>query len=368
MQSSIPLGRILGIPISANWSLVALMALLIVDLGDGVFPQSDPGLSSSLYLLMGAISAVCFIGGVLVHEVGHAVQARREGMRIHSITLWLFGGVARFEGFFPSGAAEVRIALAGPAVSLVIGGSLLGVAQISALPVAVQVVVWWLGWINIFLGAFNMLPALPLDGGRTLRGAAWAMTRDLARATRVAAQVSRLVAFGVIALGITLALGYGDPLGGIWLAAIGIFVMQAATFEGRVASAPLPADPRRIRDVMRGFTASIPPEAPVDSFATAIHRAPPGTAYPVIDDNGVVVGLVLREVVAALAPERFGTAHARDLMIGRGELPSLEPDTPLSDAREAIAHARWGRALVIDHDILLGMVGLTDLVAPPLAL
>jgi len=363
MQSSFPLGRIAGIPVSANWSLVILLGLLGWQLDQSIYPAADPGLSPNAYLAMGAISAVAFALSILLHEFGHAMEARREGMTIHSITLWLFGGVARFEGFFPSGAAEIRVALAGPAVSLVLGLGLFGLANLASLPLATQTVLWWLAMINLILGAFNMLPALPLDGGRTLRGIAWAVTGDLRKATGIAMRVSRVIAFGVIAVGIMLALSFGDVLGGIWLAFIGVFIMQAAAIEGQINTAPQTIDARRIRDVMHPFTASVTPTTSIGTVAAPLQAAPPGTAYPVIAD-GEVQGLLLREVVLALPAEHRHAANAVDLMIHRPDLTVIAPDTPLSAAQRAIAHDRWGRALVVDDGILVGIVGMQDLARP----
>ncbi len=242
MQSSIPLGRIAGIPISANWSLVPLLVLLTWQLAAVVFPATNPGLGGGVYLAMAAVAAVVFAVSILAHEFGHALQARREGMKIHSITLWLFGGVARFEGFFPSGPAEIRVALAGPAVSLLLGGALYGITRTDAVPGAPTTVIWWLAMINLLLGIFNMLPALPLDGGRTFRGIVWAITGNLRRATRIAMQLSRVLAFLVIAAGIVLAVSLGDTVGGIWLAFIGVFILQAANIEGQVSTASAAGD------------------------------------------------------------------------------------------------------------------------------
>jgi Zn-dependent protease len=344
------------------------MALLAWDLESAVFPASDPGQSSGVYLIMGVIAAASFVVGILLHEFGHAIQARREGMTIHSITLWLFGGVARFEGFFPSGAAEIRVALAGPAVSLVLGFGLLGLSDVSALPLAVQTVLWWLAMINIILGVFNMLPALPLDGGRTLRGIVWATTGSLERATRAAFQVSRVVATGMIAVGIMLAVTWGDVVGGVWLALIGVFVLQAAGAERLINTAPAPApDGRRIRDVMHPFTASVTPDTQISDLSAAIAAAPPGTAYPVLDD-GQVVGLFVCDIARGIPAERQAIARVADLMVAQQELTQIDPTTPLATAREAIARDRWGRALVVDGGILVGIVHLSDVAGRPLAI
>ena len=126
LHASFSLGRVAGVEIGVNWSWVIVVFLVIWSLGAAVFPDEAPGLSDGAYLAMAVVAALLFFGSLLLHELGHAVVARREGMEIAGITLWLFGGVARFQGMFPSGGAELRIALAGPAVSLALGLLFLG--------------------------------------------------------------------------------------------------------------------------------------------------------------------------------------------------------------------------------------------------
>ncbi len=379
MQSSIPLGRIAGIPISANWSLLPLLALLVWQLDQVVFPATNPGLGGGVYLGMGAIAALVFAVSILAHEFGHALQARREGMTIHSITLWLFGGVARFEGFFPSGPAEIRVALAGPAVSLVLGGALYGITRTGVVPGAPTTVIWWLAMINLLLGVFNMLPALPLDGGRTFRGIVWAITGNLRHATRIAMQLSRVLAFLVIAAGVILAASFGDTVGGIWLAFIGVFILQAANIEGQV-TVPAESDGLRTapttptrdaaplahgnggrvaRELMHPFAASVTPSSPIGALIGPMTDAAPGTAYPVIAD-GEVQGLLVREVVLAMPADRIDTATAADLTVRRADLTVVAPDAPAAIVEQAVSQDRWGRALVVDDGILVGFIGLQD--------
>ena len=138
MHSSIHLGRIAGIEVGVNWSWLVVFALITWSLASGVFPNQDPGLSDGTYIGMAIVAAVLFFASLLAHELGHAVTARREGMELDGITLWLFGGVARFKGMFPSAGAELRIALAGPAVSLVIGVVCAVLAWALSLPAAMK--------------------------------------------------------------------------------------------------------------------------------------------------------------------------------------------------------------------------------------
>jgi Zn-dependent protease len=204
----------------------------VVSLAAGVFPSTNPDLGTGTYIAMGIVAAVLFFASILLHELGHAVQARREGMQISGITLWLLGGVARFDGMFPSPGAEFRIGVAGPLITLVIGATLVVLGHVIALPSAVDGVVAWVGFTNLFVLGFNLLPAFPLDGGRIFRSALWRLRGNLGWATRVAAGVSRGLGALMIAAGLLSFLAYGP--GGLWLAFIGWFVMSAGTAEARL--------------------------------------------------------------------------------------------------------------------------------------
>ena len=174
MTDSFTLGRIAGIRVGVNWSWLVVFALIVWTLSQSIFPRMNEGLSDVTYLTMAIVAALLFFISLLMHEYGHALVARREGMEIDGITLWLFGGVARFKGMFPSAGAEFRIAIAGPLVSLALGVLFVLFAGLAPAPEAVDGIAAWLGYINLSLLVFNLLPALPLDGGRVLRSALWA--------------------------------------------------------------------------------------------------------------------------------------------------------------------------------------------------
>ncbi|MGH2770603.1 MAG: site-2 protease family protein, partial [Actinomycetota bacterium] len=185
-KSSFALLKIRGIPVGVHWSWVLIFGLFAYSLGTEHFPRRFPDLDPSTALGMGIVSTILVFACILAHELGHALRALKEHMRIDGITLWLFGGVARFLGMFPSAGAEFRIAVAGPAVSVVIGVLCFGLAWAGrslGWPVPVRGVLDYLGRINLILVAFNLAPALPLDGGRILRAWLWRRRRDFARAT-----------------------------------------------------------------------------------------------------------------------------------------------------------------------------------------
>ena len=189
MRDSLTLGRIAGIRFGVNWSWLIVFALIVWTLATGIFPEQNPGHTDGTYVAIAIVAAILFFTSLLMHEFGHALAAKREGVEIEGITLWLFGGVAKFKGMFPSAGAEFRIAIAGPLVSLALGALFVLVAWKAALPEVADAVAAWLGYINLTLLVFNLLPALPLDGGRVLRSALWA-TRATWRGRRTSLRSS----------------------------------------------------------------------------------------------------------------------------------------------------------------------------------
>jgi Zn-dependent protease len=165
MDGNFTIGSFGGIEVRLSWSLVVVFALIVWSLTDGVFPSQNPGLSHGTYLAMGFVAAVLFLASILLHELGHSLVARREGIEVDSITLWLFGGVSQFKGRYASPGAEFRVAFTGPFVSIVLGVLFVLIA-VAHLPSSVDGVAAWLGYINLILAVFNLLPASPLDGGR----------------------------------------------------------------------------------------------------------------------------------------------------------------------------------------------------------
>jgi Zn-dependent protease len=229
MNSSFRLGRVAGIEIGIHWSALLVVALIVWSLSQGVFPHTNPGLSDGAYLAMAAVAALGFFTSILLHELGHAIQAQRDGIVIDRITLWVFGGVALLRDPLPSAGAELRTAAAGPAVSLVLG--------------LMFVVAALLLRLNLSLLVFNLIPALPLDGGRILRALLWARRRDFVSATRTAAALGRGFGQLMIASGLLLVMFVGD-YGGLWLIFLGWFVLAAAESELQAAAA---------RDVLPGL-------------------------------------------------------------------------------------------------------------------
>ena len=359
MNSSLNLGRIAGIRIGINWSWVVVFALIVWSLAAGIFPSQNPGLSDGTYIAMALAAALLFFASLLLHELGHARQARREGMEIEGITLWLFGGVAQFKGTFPSAGAEFRIAIAGPLVSLGLGAFFVLLAVFAGLPNAVDGVVAWLGYINLSLLVFNLLPALPLDGGRVFRSALWYFKGDLAWATRIAADVGRAFGYLLIAAGIALLIFQGS-FSGAWLAFIGWFLLGAATAEARYIATQQALEGLRVRDLMVRDPTTVEADLTLAQFMDEIaasHRHP---TYPVLE-HGRPVGLLAFRSVAAVPRDEWEKRLVRDAMIPRDLVPLLDEDEPAVDALAELSSSDLNRGLVVENGHLAGLLSISDL-------
>ncbi len=229
--STVVLGRLAGIEIGINWTWIPVFGLFVWTLAGVEFPSATPGRSWFEYAVMGVVAAAAFFASLILHELGHALRARREGVQIEGITLWLFGGVAKIAGEFPSAGAEFRIAVAGPLVTLALGTAFLLASAVSPLAGAIRAVLVWLGYINLTLLVFNLVPAMPLDGGRMLRAALWARGHDLTAATRRATRIGGALATLLIFLGVLETLA--GVLSGLWLAVVGWFILEAGRAEER---------------------------------------------------------------------------------------------------------------------------------------
>jgi Zn-dependent protease len=359
VTSSLRLGRVAGIEIGVNWSWLVVFALITWTLASAVFPSTNPGLSKGAHVAMAIVAAVLFFASLLAHELGHAFQARRDGMEIDGITLWLFGGVARFKGMFPSAGAEFRIAIAGPLVSLAIGAVCVLVAWAVPLPEAVDGVVAWLGYINLTLLVFNLLPALPLDGGRVLRSALWYFKRDFRAATLISAVIARGLALVLIGAGIFFFIFEGS-FSGAWFAFIGWFLLQAAGNEARYLATRQAFGGLRVRDVMTREPVTVEPEMTLGQLMDQVAWTRRHTTYPVVED-GQAVGLLPFRCVAEVPRAEWDERRVRDCLIPLRDVPVLEEDEELFDALAELSEADVHRGLVLDGERLVGFLSMSDL-------
>lgn len=325
MGSSFRLGRVMGIGIDLHPSWLVIGFLVAYSLATVQFPLQYPGWGDGLYWGIGILTSILFLGSVLAHELSHAVVARRLGVTVSRITLFVFGGAATMEAEPMRPRDEALIAGAGPLSSLVIG---LGLVVIDLLVAQEQVaaLVGWLAFINISLGAFNLVPGFPMDGGRILRALLWRVRGDRYAATRIAAMVGQLIGYLIIAGGVLMAFSPGGLVAGIWLALIGWFLSSAA--ESAAAQTGIERTLRgvHVRDVMETDPPSVSPNESVadlvhDRLLRGEHRT-----FLVRHDDGGLAGIVSLTDIRRVPRDDWEQARVTDVMTRWGDLATITPE------------------------------------------
>jgi Zn-dependent protease len=363
VRATFTLGRIAGVRIGVHWSVLLIFGIIAFGLAQGRLPQVYPGHSPVEYWVAGLGAAVVFFASLLAHELAHAVVARRNGVVVDDIVLWLLGGVARLKSEASSPAAELRTAGVGPLVSLVLGGLfVLGawlLAMVSAPELLVEVVAW-LGGINLLLAVFNSLPAAPLDGGRLLRAFLWWRTGDRLRATAGATTAGRVLGWLLIGLGL-VAFMRGGGLGGLWLALIGWFLIAAATAEGRQAQLRGVLAGVPVRDAMTRDPLTVPAALTVaDLLADPLYRYR-HSAFPVTGADGAPVGLVTLDGARQVPPENSGAVTVGEVMVPLSRTTVAGTDDSLADLLPRMEPGAEHRVLVMDKGRLVGILSLSDI-------
>lgn len=364
MKETLSLGRIAGVRVGLHWSVLVIVVLVVLALARGRFPAAHPGYAASAYWALALLTAVVFLASLLVHELAHAMVARRNGVEVDGITLWMLGGAARLHGEAPTPAAELRIAGVGPLTSALAGGVFAGLTVwLDALGVSGLIIeaVGWLAAINILLALFNALPAAPLDGGRLLRALLWHRTGDRLRATRGASAAGRALGWFLVAAGFAAVLFAGN-LSGLWSALIGWFLIAAATAEVRQAEMQGALEGVPVGRVMTPDPVTIPSWTTIDGF---LAEGPFGpyrhSAFPVVAPDGTLAGLFTMSM-ADRTPARARTrTTVGDVMRGLPDVVTVGPEEPVVDLLPRLQEGGLRRALVLDGDRLVGIVTLADI-------
>ncbi|WP_204079498.1 site-2 protease family protein [Mycobacterium riyadhense] len=363
MHETIPLGRIAGFRVNVHWSVLVILWLFTWSLATAL-PGAATGYPRVVDWVAGACGALVLLASLLVHELAHAVVARRMGVNVRGVTLWLFGGVATLQGEATTPKAVFRIAVAGPASSLALSMAFTGLAivlEIMRAAVVVVSVVWWLAAINLLLGLFNLLPGAPLDGGRLVRAYLWHRHGDSVRAAVGAAHAGRVLAIVLITLGLAEFLA-GGLIGGVWLAFIGWFIFAAAREEEVQVTTQQTFAGVRVADAMTAQPHIAPGWITVEDFIQRYVLGDRHSAYPVADRDGSIVGLVTLRQLRDVAPGRRSMTQVRDIALPLGSVPTAAPNEPLNVLLQRMAPVGPGsRALVIDERKVIGIVTSGDL-------
>ncbi len=359
MDANVTLGRIHGIEIRLHLSWFALALLLVLSLS-AHFEAAHPDWDRAVVVLSSVVTSLLFFVTLLLHELSHATVARRNDLPVDSITLFALGGVARIRKDAATASTEFWMALAGPVVSAMIGSLALALAfalgwspasEPSTPPLATLV---WLGYINLSLAAFNMIPGFPLDGGRVLRAALWWLTRDPGRATRAAALVGQGVGGVFIFIGLLRFFGQ-EGLAGLWMALIGWFLLSAAGATLEQSRAWQRLQGVRVGDVMARDCAAVDGGTSVQEFVER-HLLRPGPPCFVVLEDGRAAGLVTAEEVKSMRRERWPFVTVESIMLPLDSLKAVSAETPLRESLEAMVEENVHQLPVIEDGHLEGVV------------
>ena len=363
MRASISLGRIAGIKVGINASVFLIVAILVVGLATGQLPAAYPGRSIVAYVIAAIVAALLFLASLLAHELAHSLVARRNGIEVESIVLWLLGGVAQLRGEAKTPGADFRIAIVGPLTSLVLaivfGLAAAGVASLggAGLPLGVLM---YLAATNALLAVFNLIPAAPLDGGRVLRAALWQFRGDRHAAAVNAARAGRILGFVMIALGV-LQVVTGRGLGGVWLALIGWFVVSAATAEEQQAKLGGRLAGVKVGQVMAVRPTVLDGNLTVADFIAQVALTHQYSTYPLVDPYGRLTGLVTLNRVRAVPPELRATTRLQEIACPPSEVPTARSEESLVELLERMNGCADGRAVVVDDaGRVVGVVSASD--------
>lgn len=360
MTPSIRLGRLFGIEIGFNWSLIFIFALIAWTLASQVLPAAAKGQGQVAYWVTGLAGALLFYACLLAHELSHSLVARRYGVKVSGITLWLFGGVSNLEGEPTSAQSEALIAGVGPLSSLVIGGIAFVLALATQGNAILSALLGWLTFVNIALGLFNLLPAFPLDGGRLLSSFLWWRSGSRQRGVHNAVQVGRVFAYLMIGFGV-LELFTGAVANGIWIAFLGWFLLSAAASEeaGSTVRAMLKNVP--VSAAMTSPVVTLPDWVTVEQFLESVAPNHSFTTYPIHEPSGKLTGVVrLSDLVRIPSSER-GARHLIDVARPIAEVPTTNPREGLAALIQRVGSSLDQRVLVFDNGELVGIVSPADI-------
>ncbi|MGE0022010.1 MAG: M50 family metallopeptidase [Hyphomicrobium sp.] len=354
--------RVFGVQVAIDYSWLIIFALVLWSLSAGYFPGEYPGYGWWNYGLAGLGATLLFFASVLVHELSHALVANRLGEDVRRITLFIFGGMAHLSGEPRGPGAEVKIAAAGPLTSIGLGALFyavsLGLARGGVEPLWTAVF-RYLGFVNLALAVFNLLPGFPLDGGRLLRAYFWQRSGDLRSATRRAADWGGGIAVGLMALGALQIFG-GALVGGLWLIFIGMFLRGAAraSYYGVVVEHAL--GQTRVRDLMVREPVVVGPDTSVaDAVEDSFLRHGYG-GFPVGSD-GRIEGLLSLPMVQRCAREERGARRVREIMRPLDDGLTISPDASVAQALQQMVAHDAGRLVVLENGQLRGLITRTGI-------
>ena len=356
-RNTLPLFRVRGIQVGVHVSWLVVFALVTWSLAMGFLPEAIPAIAPVEAWLIGGVSAILLFVSVLLHELAHSFVALSRGLPVHSITLFLFGGVSNLSGESKEPRTEFLVAVVGPLTSFAIAGAAFLIGLLPLDPRLV-VVASYVAIVNLLLGGFNLIPGFPLDGGRVFRAIVWKATGSIRRATQIAASLGQLVGYAFVAWGV---LGFfdGDLLGGLWTAAIGLFLQSAAASSVQHLALEQRLGAVSVRDTFTPDPTGASPEMNLGDLIEG-HILRRKRRAVLVVEGGRLVGIVTVGDLHEVAPERRRSATAADVMTPADRVITIAPGATLQQAADVLTQHDFDQIPVVEDGRVLGTITRAD--------
>jgi Zn-dependent protease/CBS domain-containing protein len=356
------LGKVFGIQFRLHYTWFIIFLLITVSLSWQVFPIFYPGWSQLLYWSIGIVTSLLFFASVLAHELAHSLVGRANGIPIKSITLFIFGGVAQMTKEATKASAEFKMAAAGPACSLAIGGVFALVWFLTRdLIEPLSAMAFYLAQINVILAAFNLIPGFPLDGGRVFRSLVWRFSGNYQRSTRIATRLGQGVAYAFIAGGILMMVLLQEWIGGLWLVFIGWFLQNAASASYRQV---------QWQEALRGVIASqvmtphymtVPPNITLTQLVQG-YVLPTGQRFFLVADEGGFKGILTLRNIKAVPQSNWDTTPVEKIMVPADQLRVARPEQDALSIIEQMNQNDINQMPVVSNGKVVGLITRDNLV------
>lgn len=358
----IPLFKLFGFSVRLDWSWLIIFVLITWSLASGMFPFYYPDLSAATYFWMGLTGALGLFFSIVLHELGHSLIARRYGVEMRGITLFIFGGVAEMRNEPPSPSAELAIAVAGPIVSFAIGLICLAAGfagNAAGLIPGIRGVLMYLGWINLALVGFNLIPAFPLDGGRVLRALLWHHQNNLKSATRISSSIGSGFGMVLILLGIMSFIG-GNVIGGMWWFLLGLFLRGASQMSYQQVIVRRALEGEDVDRFMQSHVETVPPTATLQEFVDDYVYAHHFKMFPVTD-NGRLEGCMTTKKIKEVPRDEWSRHTVAEFAEACGEENTIEANADATAALAKMSNDGPSRLIVTEGGRLRGVISLKDM-------
>jgi Zn-dependent protease len=362
LKRKMTLFKLLGFTVSVDASWGIILFLVVWSLSKGLFPSYFPDLSIQTYWLMGLAGAMGLFVSIIIHEFSHSLIARKYGLEIKGITLFIFGGVAEMKDEPNSPKTEFFMAIAGPIASFMLSilfAVLYQVANILGLPVPLIGILGYLSAINMLLAVFNMVPAFPTDGGRILRSLLWWIKGDIYWATQVASRTSLVFAIAIIFNGFMNMIG-GNPIGGLWWILIGSFLFSAANASYQRLLMKQSFEGKTVRHFMNPTPVTVPSHITLQEFVDKYLYHYHYKMFPVVKDDKIL-GLITIQTLKSHPHEEWKHLLVGNVMQLQSSDNSIASNTPVNDALNKMSETGLSRLLVVEHKKIVGIITLKDL-------